>query len=250
MRKEPKKKSVKAALLLAAGASSRMGEPKQLLEWRGGTLLEHTLQCLSEGGFDRIVLVLGAHLELFLERLPRLGGFLEAPAPLRALKTEAESAVERTGENEAACGTELLAVVNYNWAEGMASSLRRGLEAALARCAETDELLSAVGVCPVDLPLLNKEAVKSVLRSYAGCAEPEGTILVPECGGRRGHPVIFGSAYFKELSLLEGDRGGAAILKSHKESLILVSVNDAGIFEDCDDRDKYEELCGRVGIIE
>ena len=47
------------AILLAAGESSRMGQLKALLPWRGQTLLEHQVSCLLEGGADRVVVVLG-----------------------------------------------------------------------------------------------------------------------------------------------------------------------------------------------
>ena len=47
------------AILLAAGESSRMGQLKALLDWRGRTLLEHQVDALLEGGADRVVVVLG-----------------------------------------------------------------------------------------------------------------------------------------------------------------------------------------------
>ena len=47
------------AILLAAGESSRMGQLKALLPWRGQTLLEHQVSCLLEGGADSVVVVLG-----------------------------------------------------------------------------------------------------------------------------------------------------------------------------------------------
>ena len=47
------------AILLAAGESSRMGQLKALLPWRGRTLLEHQVTALREGGAERVVVVLG-----------------------------------------------------------------------------------------------------------------------------------------------------------------------------------------------
>ena len=47
------------AVLLAAGESSRMGQLKALLDWRGKTLLDHQVDALLEGGADRVVVVLG-----------------------------------------------------------------------------------------------------------------------------------------------------------------------------------------------
>jgi molybdenum cofactor cytidylyltransferase len=55
----------RAAIVLAAGASSRMGSPKALLAWRGTTLLGHALRTLREAGIEDIVVVLGlAHAEI------------------------------------------------------------------------------------------------------------------------------------------------------------------------------------------
>ena len=48
-----------SAVLTAAGESTRMGEAKPLLAWRGATLLEHQLNCLLEGGVSEVVVVLG-----------------------------------------------------------------------------------------------------------------------------------------------------------------------------------------------
>jgi molybdenum cofactor cytidylyltransferase len=48
-----------AAILLAAGRSSRMGQPKQLLRWGSQTVVESCVNNLREGGVDRIVVVLG-----------------------------------------------------------------------------------------------------------------------------------------------------------------------------------------------
>ena len=52
-------------LLLAAGASRRIGTPKQLLPWRGKTLIEHQIETLLKTD-QEVYLVLGAHAELIL----------------------------------------------------------------------------------------------------------------------------------------------------------------------------------------
>ena len=60
------------ALLLAAGESARMGQPKALLPWQGGTLLEFQVEQLLAGGIERVILVLGHEAERIRSALPGL----------------------------------------------------------------------------------------------------------------------------------------------------------------------------------
>jgi molybdenum cofactor cytidylyltransferase len=62
------------ALLLAAGESARMGQPKALLPWQGRTLLEFQLEQLLAGGIRRVVLVLGHAAEAIRRLAPPLPG--------------------------------------------------------------------------------------------------------------------------------------------------------------------------------
>jgi len=84
-----------AAVILAAGASTRMGEPKQLLEIGGMTLLERAVVTASEAGCDPVVVVLGAN----------------------AAAITARCALRRAW-----------VVVHAGWAAGMSSSIRAGVE--------------------------------------------------------------------------------------------------------------------------
>ena len=85
-----------AAVLTAAGLSSRMGRPKPLLQWRGSTLVEHQVSVLLEGGASEVVVVLGHRSE------------------------DVAPYVERTGATF---------VVNEQYREGRTSSIKAGLEA-------------------------------------------------------------------------------------------------------------------------
>ncbi|MDI1279715.1 nucleotidyltransferase family protein [Methylobacter sp.] len=84
------------AIILAAGASSRMGSPKQLLEWRNRPLLEHTIANARAIWGERIVVVLGAHAE--------------------SIRTTVDLGA-------------VTSIVNPDWQEGMASSIRAGVQA-------------------------------------------------------------------------------------------------------------------------
>lgn len=85
-----------AAIILAAGASSRLGQPKQLLEVGGETLLERAARLAHQAGFSPVVVVLGANAQQIRRKCE--------------LKAE-------------------VVVRNENWREGMASSIRAGLGA-------------------------------------------------------------------------------------------------------------------------
>lgn len=83
-----------AAIILAAGSSSRLGMPKQMLTIHGKTLLQHSIDCAKEAGMKPIIVVLGARKE--------------------EIKIDAPK--------------EVLIVENEEWESGMASSIRTGIE--------------------------------------------------------------------------------------------------------------------------
>jgi molybdenum cofactor cytidylyltransferase len=110
-----------ALLLLAAGASTRMGRPKQLLPYRGRTLLRHAAETAVASGCAPIVLVTGA---LHEELLPEIAGL-----PIQAVR-------------------------NINWESGMASSIQTGLAAVAAAQP------SAVLIMLTDQPLVTPELLR------------------------------------------------------------------------------------------
>ncbi len=127
-----------AALVLAAGASTRLGEPKQLIRLGGETLLERTIRVAGEAGLTPVVVVLGA-----------------------AAKRVAETCDLRP----------VWVVVHAGWAEGMGSSIRAGMELVQ----EFAEVGGAVvmtcdmpGVAPAHLRALREEAETVVASTYDG----------------------------------------------------------------------------------
>ncbi|AKH69970.1 putative MobA-like protein [Spongiibacter sp. IMCC21906] len=93
----------------------------------------------------------------------------------------------------------------------------------------TDSALDAVMLMPADLPLIRV----STLAALAASASPE-RIVLPQCDGRQGHPVVFGRRFFPALSQLCGDRGGKAIITDHPECCDVIVVSDPGIYLDGD----------------
>lgn len=114
-------------IVLAAGASSRLGQPKQLLDFGGRPLLQHAIDAMERSGLVDIVLVLGHRAE------------------------EVEAAV--------ATGPDTRTVVNPDYALGQATSLRAGLEAA-------DERSQAAVVILGDQPAVGALHVRTIVETY------------------------------------------------------------------------------------
>ena len=114
------------AIILAAGASSRLGKPKQLLQWQNQSLLGHAIQNVRALLNERIIVVLGAHAESI------------------------QSAVDLDG---------ITAIVNPNWQAGVASSIKVGVHALPAST-------TAVLFLLCDQPLINPTHIQTLLNSW------------------------------------------------------------------------------------
>lgn len=182
-------------ILLAAGASTRFGSPKQLADHGGVPLVAHALRSFADSLLDEEVLVVGHERERVVE------------AALAAFPHG-----------------RLRIAHNAEHASGMASSIRAGLAALSARC---DGLLIALADMPGVGPAL-------VSRVVAAAHEQPQAIVVPVTGGRRGHPVYFPRRFFAELEALRGDVGGAGVLRAHPEAVVELDVGDEAIFTDLD----------------
>ena len=122
-----------ALLLLAAGASARMGRPKQLLPYQGRTLLRHAAETAVASGCAPIVLVTGAVHEALVSEV--------ADLPVRA-------------------------VHNPAWTTGMASSIRAGLLAVVEACPR------AVLIMVCDQPLVTPELLRQLIRQQQETQAP------------------------------------------------------------------------------
>lgn len=161
-----------AGLLLAAGAGRRYGMPKALVRHGGSLLVERAFSTLREGGCDPVVVVLGAAAD------------------------EVRTRAELPGS---------VIVVNPDWASGMGSSLRVGLDALAATTA------TAVVVLLVDTPGVTSAAVARL----AALAAPDA-LAVATYQGERGHPVLLGRSHWAGAAALAvGDVGARAYLRRH-----------------------------------
>ncbi len=165
------------AIILAAGAAARWGgaTPKPLAEWRGETLVDRVARIAREAGWSPVVRVLGAHAEAILARPVEAG---------------------------------VSSVVHAEWATGMGGSIARGVEALLALRAD----LAAVGVLPVDQPLIEAADLRALAN---GLASSGRSIARCDYGnGEGGPPTIFLRAHFDALRALRGDEGAKPVVRA------------------------------------
>lgn len=164
------------AILLAAGASTRLGRPKQLLRlpvFGGETLLDHAVALARAAGAAPIFVVVGAHAEEIILECELL---------------------------------DCIVVHNEAWAEGMASSLRVGIASVL----ENAPAASGAMVLVCDQPGLSGEHLRSLLEVHR---HDPNHIAASRYAGRAGVPVIFPRAVFPALVELQGDHGARVLLQ-------------------------------------
>jgi molybdenum cofactor cytidylyltransferase len=185
-----------AGVVLAAGGASRVGSPKQLAELDGMPLLQHAVDAvLAVPAIDPVVVVLGASAERVREAVS-----------LRAAR----------------------AVVCPDWAEGMAASLRCGVEAV----GDAEWVVITLGDQPRVTPQVIAAAVDRAVSA------PPGTVAVRATyDGAPGHPVALGRAMLPRLATLSGDAGARDLLDGAD-----VMTFEAGRLCDPADVDTPEEL--------
>ena len=184
-----------SGIVLAAGSSSRMeGANKLLLPWQQQCVLQVVVERVCEVDLGEVIVVTGH---------------------------------QRVEVEEALSSYPVRLVHNPDFAEGMAASIRAGVEAA----ASEQGYLVALG----DMPQI---AGKTMLK-VAEALTNRKNIAVPVRNGRRGHPVAIGSAYRDGLLALTGDRGARSVLAKNAANVVEIPVEDEGIFVDVDTRESY-----------
>jgi molybdenum cofactor cytidylyltransferase len=163
------------AVILAAGASLRMGTPKQLLQYRGQSLLRRVALTALETGCRPVVVVTGAHAEQSREELR---------------------------------GLDVLEANNPQWESGMGSSVRAGVEALV----EADANAAAVILLLCDQPFVTPNIVAGLVAAHRATGSP---IVASQYGESFGVPALFSRSIFAELTGLEGGSGAKQVIKGH-----------------------------------
>jgi len=193
-----------AALLLAAGQSRRMGSNKLLAEIDGRPMVARTAQRLLSSRARPIVAVLGNQADQVDAAL--------GPLPIERVRNPA-------------------------FADGLSTSLKRGLEAL-----PTD--IEGVIVCLGDMPLV---AGRDLDRLIAAFNPLEGrAIIVPTRRGKRGNPVLWARRFFPEMAELAGDVGAKHLIGEHAELVCEIEMDSDSVLVDVDTPDALAALRDRV----
>ena len=202
-----------SAIVLAAGASTRMGQAKAALPLgqTGETVLSRVVKTMLEGGAPNVVVVAGAHVDAVRGAMP---------------VTPRARLIEHAG-----------------WQNGQLSSLVAGLAAI------DDPLLEAALVTLVDVPLVRSSTVAEVIaawrRTRAPIVRPARVSTSLGAGGEQhGHPVMFDRSVFADLRSADPNIGAKAVFALHRDRIVNVPVEDAGAFEDIDTPADYERILG------
>ena len=171
-----------AAIILAAGASTRLGQPKQLFTFEGAPLLEHTVRVIAS----------------------------EVPGPVFVVIGHAEDQV-REALNSRQLPEHRL-IFCPDWQQGMGASLAHGVRCLTDEFPELQSIL--ISVC--DQPYINRELIQQLLDCYdSGSYE-----AVLSCYDQvQGPPACFSSSYFPLLRQLTGDRGAKSVLNFKSEKI-------------------------------
>ena len=191
-----------AGIVLAAGASSRMGQPKAALPLGGPgeTVLSRGVRAMLAAGVPRVVVIAGAHPGAVRQALP-------TPDPRVAV------------------------VENPAWATGQLSSLLRGLAAVDAPD------LEAVLMTLADVPLVAPSTIRRLVDTWR---ESRAPIVRPARGETHGHPVLFDRRLFAELRAADPAAGAKPVVRAHAGEVVNVPVDDEGAFLDLDTPEDYE----------
>ncbi len=179
-----------AAIILAAGKSSRLGKPKQLLNYRGKTLLQHAIDTAIEASLQDIIVVLGFGFELIKDEINIIAG--------------------------------THVVRNEDWQSGMASSIICGINTLNS----INSLADAAIFMVCDQPFIST----SLLNELIVARKTSGKLIAAsKYGDTVGIPALFHKSLFHHLLELKGDVGAKKVIQQNPDAIITVPFSNGGI---------------------
>lgn len=173
-------------LLLAAGTSKRMGEPKQLLKWADKLLIQHQVETLVPTT-KKLYVVLGAYADQILPQLNRY---------------------------------DITPLWYSDWEKGMGNSLAFAVQ----QLKIDNPLTEGVLISLIDQPLISSSHYQKMRAAFVTgtkqiIASESDTAWV-------GVPVLFDAYYLDQLEKLKGEEGAKTLLKKHRKHLVTIPGGD------------------------
>jgi molybdenum cofactor cytidylyltransferase len=182
-------------VILAAGQSKRMGQPKQMLHFQEITLLEHAINTALATQIQPVVVVLGAHHDAML--------------PVSS-------------------GKAIRVVVNDDWPSGMASSLKLGLHYLQLQAPQTDGVIFML----CDQPFVSVKVLSNLMLAQQASGKPA---VACSYAGKLGTPALFHSAWWSMLQQLTGDTGARNLLAAMPHEVATIIFEEGAIDIDTED---------------
>lgn len=204
-----------AAIILAAGSSSRMGagRHKLLLPLDGRPVLSHVIDA-TLGSYARpIVIVLGHQAD--------------------QVRAQIETYIMQPGIN---------IVENTAYLQGMSTSMHLGIQTLIAngyKKADAAYPVDSALIMLGDQPMITSQVIDTLITTFRATGK---RIVVPLYEGKRGSPVLFDASLFPELLQVSGDEGGRTVLERHRQDVELVEMGNALVNYDLDTWDAYQQV--------
>jgi molybdenum cofactor cytidylyltransferase len=203
---EPLQRPRVAAIVLAAGASTRYGQPKQLLSVGGKTMLQHVVDVVLASSVDQTIIVLG-------HRADEIGASV-----WQGLLTTTDKPAD--------------IVTNEEWEAGLSTSVQAGLRAI------RPDVQAALFVL-ADQPAITPGIIVALLGRYQETGAP---IVVPTYQGKRGNPALFDRSLFAELMKVRDDQGGRQLIDRYANRTEKVEISSEAVLVDVDTEEDYQHF--------
>ena len=165
------------AVILAAGESSRFGRPKQLVQFRGKSLVRRAVNAAKDANCSAIVVVLGSKREQIQGELKETGAIVAE---------------------------------NQDWRRGMGSSIRVGVEGAVNQAPD----IEAIVLLTCDQPFVKTDTIECLI---AMREKTKRAIVASSYSKTLGVPALFDRSCFQELLALDDETGAKTIILSNRE---------------------------------
>jgi len=173
-------------IVLAAGGSRRFGSPKQLARVDGKSLLQTTIGHATDSLGAAVTVVLGAHAAEIVETLPP---------------------------------TSASVLINRNWEEGIASSIRAGVSGLPGAC-------NGVMLALADQPLVGSQTFQRLIAAWRRLPRQ---IIASQFASTTGLPAIFPRWCFADLSGLRGDQNAQVVIRRYANHVVRLTHPEAQV---------------------